>query len=188
MHGIPFISELVRAIRNTEFEHYPALPLLDPAGPVKCQSRRNDQDVQFHIGHTYIVKEALKRQKHSAIYECDQSPVLGSDGRQIAWRWVNDRLPSIFMPHAYARDWVRIIKVERSTLGAMTPLDLVYEGLNVTNAQMDQLYPDGWGAKQEEAEYRLRWKNLWEYLNGQGTCKPSTPVMVYHFIRARNPV
>jgi len=187
MKGIPFSGPMVLAIQNTQHDHYPALPLDDPAGAIKCHTRRNHQDVQYHVGRVYLVKEPLRKLGEMAVYEADGAPVTGEDGRQVAWQWQRDRLPAIFMPNFAGRDWVQIIKVEKSTLGAMGPMDLVYEGLLVTNAQMDKLCPDGWGAAEEEAEYRRQWKILWETLNGRGTCQPGARVMVYHFERTHEP-
>jgi len=187
MRGISFSAQMIQAIQNTQFDRYPALPLDDPAGAIKCHTRRNHQDVQYHVGRVYYVNEPLIRVKHGAVYEADGVPVTGEDGRQVAWQWQRDRLPAIFMPKYARREWVRIIKVERSTLGAMGVMDLVYEGLLVTNDQMNTLYPDGWGAVEEEKEYRQEWKKLWETLNGRGTCQPSMKVMAYHFERVHEP-
>lgn len=184
--GIPFSTPMILAIQNTAFDRYPALPLHNPAGAVKCHTRRKHKEALYHVGDVHPIRESLIRVKHGAVYEAGQSPVMVADV-QVPWKWQRDRLPSIFMPNIAVREWVEIIKASPSTLGVMGVMDLVYEGLNVTNAQMNVLYPRGWGAKEEIEEYRYQWKRLWEILNGPGSCRPEVEVMVYRFKRVHEP-
>lgn len=181
--GIPFSREMILAIQNTEFDRYPPFPI-DLTGPFKGVTRRTHKKL-YRVGEVRVLRESLVKIEQVAVYEADGDLVRGQDDQPVVWEWKRDRLPSIFMPDFAGREFVEIVKVARSRLGSMGPMDLVYEGLLVTNDWMNEHYPEGWGAKEEEAEYRLRWKRLWESINGRGTCQPDVLVYEYHFKRVR---
>lgn len=187
MRGISFTSEMVKAIRNTEIGRWPPFPI-DVTGAFKGVTRRlagKKGKSWYKIGSTYAVNEALIRDEGGACYESDGVQVKDANGDPVAWKWKRNRLPAIFMPNMAAREFVRIVKIAKSRLGDMKPMDYVYEGLLVTNDQMNQLYPGGWDGSNEFDEYKKVWVKLWEAINGQGSYHAGVSVVEYWFKRLR---
>lgn len=90
----------------------------------------------FAVGETRYVKEALVRkydpidEQFIAVYLADGNRALDfTTGRSIVWKWQRDKLPSIYMPHAATRLWIKVTAVKPLPLHAMTQADAVKEGV-----------------------------------------------------------
>lgn len=95
------------------------------------------------------------------------------------WEWVKSGLPSIFMPRIAAREWVEITDVRPERLWDITPIEIAMEGVFPSTFNQD-------GADLA-SDYRSRWRELWESINGPGSWDANPYIWRYQFERIEKP-
>lgn len=188
MKGIPFSSQMVRAIQNTRINEHPAWPI-DPAQGFKRVTRRlcRSQDLGiirakgpgYKIGQVYVVREGLyKGTDGLAYYQADDACVDPLADRESCWGWKRDKLPGIFMPDRAGRLYVRVLQAEPQRLSDMTGMDCVWEGLTIDTSTLDPFTKEA-----EETAYLDAFADLFDSLHGPGTWAKNPWVWVYQLQR-----
>lgn len=107
-------------------------------------------------GDRLWIRERLVRSGDHARYAYDGSPVL-YNGEPAIWPWKVNKLISRYMPRWACRSVAEIVEVRAEQVQAITPRDVVAEGLYHE--------PGAWGEDSEYPHLVRAFSQLWDSIN-----------------------
>ncbi len=167
-HPILFSGEMVRAIlegRKTQTRRpltkqpLDILPMKIPNAWITLQTRdpNHGQHIRCRFGvpgDQLWVKERLFAAQGITFYQSDNSMV----GDYRIWKWKNNKIPSIFMPHWASRITLEIVNIRVERVQEITPLDAVAEGISIDDIK---------GTETISSLHRMRFAYLWNSINAK---------------------